>query len=65
MEKKTKIDLLAIQLGSELGALEANINKVEKLLEDSLSIRTADFVFCQRSGRLAGIVYLFRTVQKC
>ena len=45
MEKKTKIDLLAIQMGSELGALEANINKVEKLLEDSLSIRTADFVF--------------------
>ena len=45
MEKKTKIDLLAIQMGSEIGNLEANIKKVQNLLENNLSVRSADFVF--------------------
>ena len=33
MEKKTKIDLLAIQIGSVIGDLNANIKKVQNLLE--------------------------------
>lgn len=45
MEKKTKIDLLAIQIGSVIGDLNANIKKVQNLLEKKLSIRSADFVF--------------------
>ena len=45
MEKKTKIDLLAIQMGSVIADIEANINKVENLLESTLSKRLADFVF--------------------
>lgn len=45
MEKKTKIKLLAIQLGSVIVDKEANIKKAEKLLEDNLSSNSADFVF--------------------
>lgn len=45
MEKKTKIDLLAIQIGSEVGRFEANLKKVEFFLEKCLSQRNADFVF--------------------
>ena len=44
MEKK-KIEILAIQMGSEIADLEKNIKKVAKLLEDNLKHRTADFVF--------------------
>ena len=36
MEKKTKIDLLAIQMGSEIGNLEANIKKVQNTNVDNL-----------------------------
>ena len=45
MEKKTKIELLAIQLGSVIGDLERNVEKARFLLEDSLSNKPADFVF--------------------
>ncbi len=45
MEKKTKISLLAIQIGSEIADVEANILKVENLLEQNLSSKRADFVF--------------------
>ena len=45
MEKKTKVSLLAIQIGSEIANVEANILKVEKLLEENLSQKVADFVF--------------------
>ena len=45
MEKKTKIDLLAIQMGSVIGRLEANIAKAEQLLEEALATRKVDFVF--------------------
>lgn len=45
MEKKTKVDLLAVQIGSVLGDLPKNIQKVESLLEKKLSNRLADFVF--------------------
>ena len=45
MEKKTKVYLLAIQMGSDIANLELNIQKVENLLEDCLLNRSADFVF--------------------
>ena len=45
MEKKTKIDLLAIQLSSIIGSKKDNIEKTKKLLEDNLSNFSADFVF--------------------
>ncbi len=45
MEKKTKVVLLAVQIGSVIGNLDKNINKVELLLEQKLSDRIADFVF--------------------
>ncbi len=45
MEKKKKIDLLAVQMESEIANIEANIKKVEKLLEDCLNNRLADIVF--------------------
>lgn len=45
MEKKTKVSLLAIQIGSEIANVEANILKVENLLEKNLSSKRADFVF--------------------
>ena len=45
MEKKTKIEILAIQLGSVIGDLERNVEKARFLLEDSLSNKPADFVF--------------------
>ena len=45
MEKKTKIDLLAIQMESEIGELRVNVQKVEDLLENLLSSKSADFVF--------------------
>ena len=45
MEKKTKVKLLAIQLGSVIGNLEENIKKAEKLLNHELIQRKVDFVF--------------------
>ncbi len=45
MEKKTKIDLLAIQMSSVVGDLGENIEKVKSLLEQNLSSKTADIVF--------------------
>lgn len=45
MEKKTKVDLLAVQMSSEIGNLRVNIEKVRNLLEASLSNKLADFVF--------------------
>jgi predicted amidohydrolase len=45
MEKKTKIDLLAIQMGSVIADIGANIEKVKELLESNLSNRLVDFVF--------------------
>ena len=45
MEKKTKINLLAIQMSSVIGQLEANVAKVEQLLEEALVMRKSDFVF--------------------
>ena len=44
-KKKTKIKLLAIQMSSEIGQINNNIEKVEKLLDLSLSTQLADFVF--------------------
>lgn len=43
MEKK--IDLLAIQIGSEIAQINCNIQKVENFLEKNLSKKSADFVF--------------------
>lgn len=45
MEKKTKVRLLAIQMGSVIADLKANIEKVECLLEKELIRYAADFVF--------------------
>ena len=45
MEKKTKINLLAIQMESVIGDLGVNVEKVKELLETNLSNRLADFVF--------------------
>ncbi len=45
MEKKTKVRLLAIQMGAVIADLEANIEKVERLLEKELIRYAADFVF--------------------
>ncbi len=45
METKTKVKLLAIQLGSVIGNLEENIKKAEKLLNHELIQRKVDFVF--------------------
>lgn len=45
MEKKTKVRLLAIQMGSVIANVEENIRKVEKLIEKELFERSADFVF--------------------
>lgn len=45
MEKKTKVDLLAIQLSSIIGKKNENIEKTKILLEESLSNFNADFVF--------------------
>ena len=45
MEKKTKINLLAIQMESVIGEVRANIDKVEKLLVNALENKKADFVF--------------------
>lgn len=45
MEKKTKVVLLAVQIGSVIGNLSENIQKVESILEKNLSNRLADFVF--------------------
>ena len=44
MEKKTKIDILAIQMGSLIGDLDANIKKVKNLLINHLEKRSADIV---------------------
>ncbi len=45
MEKKTQIKLIAIQMGSVIGDIKANISKVEVLLENSLLNADADVVF--------------------
>lgn len=45
MEKKTEIELLAIQMSSDIGQFGNNIKKVEKLLDFYLSKKQADFVF--------------------
>ena len=45
MEKKTEINLLAIQLGSEIGDISQNIKKAKKLLESFLIQKKVDFVF--------------------
>lgn len=45
MEKKTKVKLLAIQLGTVIADVGANIKKAEQLLEENLASNKADFVF--------------------
>ena len=45
MEKKNEVVLLAIQMGSIIADIDANIRKVEDLLESNLSAKRADFVF--------------------
>ena len=45
MEKKTKIKLLAIQMESVIGDIDANIKKVASLMERALICRSVDFVF--------------------
>ena len=45
MEKKNEVVLLAIQMGSIIADIDANIRKVEELLESNLSLKQADFVF--------------------
>ena len=45
MEKKTEINLLAVQIGSVLGDLDANVCKMESLLRLSLDKHVVDFVF--------------------
>ena len=45
MEKKTKIKLLALQIGSVIGNKGKNTEKVRKHLENCLSKKSADFVF--------------------
>ena len=60
MEKKTKVKLLAIQLGSVIADVGANIKKAEQLLEENLASNKADFVF----GHQAGIVRVLKLVQK-
>lgn len=45
MEKKTKVKLLAIQLGSVIADVGVNIKKAEALIEKELSQRSADYVF--------------------
>lgn len=45
MEKKNKVELLAVQMCSAIANLELNIQKVEGLLRGCLSKRNADFVF--------------------
>ena len=44
MEKK-KVKLLAIQIGSVIADIDANIQKVKRLLEDNLLKQSVDFVF--------------------
>ena len=44
MEKK-KVKLLAIQMGSTIANVDKNIAKVENMLNESLSAKSADFVF--------------------
>lgn len=44
-KKKTKVVLLAVQIGSVIGELQENIQKVESLLVKKLSNKLADFVF--------------------
>lgn len=45
MEKKEKIELLAIQMESYIGDLRANIKKMRELIRKELSERSVDFVF--------------------
>lgn len=45
MEKKTKVSVLALQMGSIIGSKKDNILKAEKLLNECLSKHKADFVF--------------------
>ena len=44
MEKK-KVKLLALQMGSKIGNVKANIKNVKRLLDKYLSSKSADFVF--------------------
>ena len=44
MEKKTKIDILAIQMGSLIGDVDANIKNVKNLLISHLEKQVADIV---------------------
>jgi len=44
MEKKTKVNLLALQIGSKIADIESNISKVELLLNDALSKKNVDIV---------------------
>lgn len=45
MEKKTKVTLLALQIGSVIGEINQNIRKVQQLLDMNLSKKRADYVF--------------------
>lgn len=45
MEKKNKIKLLALQMGSVIGNKKKNIENVHRLLTESLHEKNADFVF--------------------
>ena len=45
MEKKTKVRLLALQIGSVIADRDSNIKKVKELLESTLAQRKVDFVF--------------------
>ena len=44
MEKKTKINLLAIQMGSIIGDIQANIEKTEALIESALFEKSVDIL---------------------
>lgn len=45
MEKKTKVRLLALQVGSVIADRDSNIKKVKELLESILAQKKVDFVF--------------------
>ena len=45
MEKKKKVKLLALQMGSEIAQIEKNIEKVKTLLQESLKKYNPDFIF--------------------
>ena len=45
MEKKTKVRLLALQIGSVIADRDSNIKKVKELLESILAQKKVDFIF--------------------